>query len=446
MAPPGSAHPNLTVGGLLAAGGLETAEAGRNNSGFCLGASFFFSLGQRYLHPSCSAEPLQSFLQEWQKKTECWLCDNQRLVLASREVLKDFLNMERPVNLEAGRHPLETCLSGYLLAFFASTRSQSVQPWSFYETGLSIISSCAFDEAQFFAHFRITTAQIAYTFYVLGLPYHLPSSVLQLQDAELGAVRTAPPWGLPRLEDAPLVIDIGMGLGADSRYFLSQGFRVLAVEANYKAIEVAMAVDWVKPLVLEGRLTFLHAAIAPPGKGGQRTTIFAFEDRPEQSNAQSWVKDFGGVAESVRTVECGDLLRTFGEAVYMKIDVESSTIDCLESLAESKRHGRELALPKFISMELEAASLFERFLEILQELGYLFYKACRQYVYSPAPCEQGRYSREVPGCGSGPFGLAASDYRRGVSWSPLAQLAADRRWVEEFEQGLDWFDLHAMRA
>ena len=115
----------------------------------------------------------------------------------------------------------------------------------------------------------------------------------------------------------------GMGLGADSRaaempffcwhlalrglaaceprrYFLSQGFRVVAVEANRRAIQarhaqstvlqrqdmsvsyekVAMTIDWVKqlpqnlaafthryasrlsrlrPLVLEGQLVFLHA-------------------------------------------------------------------------------------------------------------------------------------------------------------------------------------------
>lgn len=91
-----------------------------------------------------------------------------------------------------------------------------------------------------------------------------------------------------------------MGLGADSRYYLSQGFRVVAVEANLRAIQVAMAIDWVKPMVLEGRLSFLHAAVAAPGEGGQRTTIFAFDERPEQSNAQAWVRDVGGKAESVR--------------------------------------------------------------------------------------------------------------------------------------------------
>ncbi|CAE7503628.1 unnamed protein product, partial [Symbiodinium pilosum] len=96
-------------------------------------------------------------------------------------------------------------------------------------------------------------------------------------EAELG--RSAEKLQDP--EDAPLVIDIGMGLGADTRYFLSQGFRVVAVEANRRAIEVAMTVDWVKPLVLDGQLVFLHAAVAPPGMGGSTTTVYAFDERPD---------------------------------------------------------------------------------------------------------------------------------------------------------------------
>ena len=408
--------------------------------------------GCRYFHDTaCTTEPFQGFFEEWRKKTECWLCNNQELVLRSRDVLKDFLYTERPEipvlgqDLELHDVWKETCLAGFLLALFSTTRSQSVQPWKFYDVGLALINSCAYDEGKFFGRYGITTAQVAYNFYILGLPYHLPDPVLHLQAGEIQDVA----HGMPSLQEAPLIIDIGMGLGADSRYYLSQGFRVVAVEANRKAIEVAMTIDWVKPMVLEGRLTFLHAAIAAVGQGGSTSTIFAFDERPEQSNAQAWVEDAGGKAESVRTVECGDLLRVFGYAVYMKIDVESSTIDCLESLVASQSEGSggaTVTLPKFLSMELEAASLFERFHENLQRMGFLFYKACRQYVYSPAPCEQGRYSREVPGCGSGPFGTAAVDYQEGIRWKLLDRLPSDRRWVDEFESGLDWFDLHAMRA
>jgi len=95
------------------------------------------------------------------------------------------------------------------------------------------------------------------------------------------------------------------------------------------------------------------------------------------------------------------------------------------------------------SLELEAASLFTTFHSLLMDLGYARYKACRQYIYSPAPCEQGEYSSEVPGCGSGPFGEAAVDYLRGPRWADLADMPKDKGWVAEFERGHDWFDLHA---
>lgn len=60
---------------------------------------------------------------------------------------------------------------GFLLALFATTRSQSVQPWRFYDVGLSLINSCGYEEvarvdkktcrqASFFAQYGITTAQV----------------------------------------------------------------------------------------------------------------------------------------------------------------------------------------------------------------------------------------------------------------------------------------------
>lgn len=226
---------------------------------------------------------------------------------------------------------------------------------------------------------------------------------------------------------------------------------MLAVEANRRSIDTALSVDWVRAFLRSGHLSFLHAAIAPPGQGGSTITLFELPHRPEQSNAQSWLMAAnGGEPVQVRTVECADLLRVYGEAVYMKIDVESSTTDCLESLyrAHGSRIGKadeELGppLPRMISLELEATSLVESFKTRLEALGYDSYKICRQYIYSPAPCEQGAYSSMVPGCGSGPFGHVAVDYIRGPVWGPLSALQNDSAWAKEFDGGLDWFDLHA---
>lgn len=132
----------------------------------------------------------------------------------------------------------------------------------------------------------------------------------------------------------------------------------------------------------------------------------------------------------------------------MKIDIESNSADCLDSLHRAYTTSRrpwgdgEWTPPQELSIEIEAPDLAIRFLERLQAMGYTHYKVCRQYVYSPAPCEQGAYGSEVPGCGSGPFGHAAVDYTVGVHWRSLEGFRNDTAWATEFLGGLDWFDLH----
>lgn len=403
---------------------------------------------------------MREFLQLWENKTKCWLCDNMAIVTSTKALVQEMQTADIPLTEDRQLTTAwaDTCVSGYLLALFATTRSAVVQTWRFYDFNLKIVETCGYDEAVFHEMFKITPTQMAYVFYLLVLAFHLPDRVLPLQGPEF---RHAAEVGMG---EAPLVIDIGMGLGADSRYYLSQGFRVAAVEANLLSIQAALTVDWVKPLVLSGRLSFLHAAVAPPGTGGGTLTLFSLPYRPEQSTSLTEVAEGDGEPVAVRTIECADLLRLYGRAAYMKMDIESNTADCLASLyhthkldaeaahplpngarldAERGEKTRPLELPALLSLELEASSLGPRFLKYLQGLGYVSYKICRQYVYSPAPCEQIGYDTGVLGCGSGPFGEAAVDYRRGVRWNPLAELENDTEWVDEFEGGLDWFDLHA---
>merc|ERR1740121_3400955 len=104
-----------------------------------------------------------------------------------------------------------------------------------------------------------------------------------------------------------------MGLGADSRYYLRQGFRVLAVEANPVAVEAALGDPGTAPYLVSGQLTVLNAAIAGPESNETKTSFWVIPQRPEQSKAL-------------------DLVRVFGQTTYMKVDIEFNTIDCLESL------------------------------------------------------------------------------------------------------------------
>merc|ERR1712012_1409791 len=123
----------------------------------------------------------------------------------------------------------------------------------------------------------------------------------------------------------------------------------------------------------------------------------------------------------------------------MKVDIEFNTVDCLESLHHesvlAREAGRQWLPPRTLSLEVEATDLVGTFYEQLVDLGYVAYKATRQFVYSPGPCEQGQYRPEILGCGSGPFGEAAVDYLHGPRWRNISELPGDLGFQKEFELG-----------
>ena len=71
------------------------------------------------------------------------------------------------------------------------------------------------------------------------------------------------------------------------------------------------------------------------------------------------------------------------------------------------------------------------------------FEGVAQPVSETAPWD-GRV-KEPYGCGSGPFGEAAVDFASGLRWRTAAELLSDNEWHRIFEDGLDWFDLHAAK-
>lgn len=116
------------------------------------------------------------------------------------------------------------------------------------------------------------------------------------------------------------------------------------------------------------------------------------------------------------------------------MDVEADTDVCLDSIYRSN-----VTPPEYLSLELEAGHCLKQFVAILSQMGYSQYKICRQYLYSPARCEQ----NFTLGCGSGPFGEDAVDFLSGPRWRDNESIISHDGWQKEFEGGKDWFDLHA---
>ena len=87
-----------------------------------------------------------------------------------------------------------------------------------------------------------------------------------------------------KIDDLPLIMDIGMNNGRDSLFYLRKGFRVVAVEANPILVKNAQQqlADYIASgqliieplgLGLEGQCTFYVTTQPPPtSKGGLENT------------------------------------------------------------------------------------------------------------------------------------------------------------------------------
>eukprot|EP00397_Hematodinium_sp_SG-2012_P032460 GEMP01034562.1.p1 GENE.GEMP01034562.1~~GEMP01034562.1.p1 ORF type:complete len:175 (+),score=38.80 GEMP01034562.1:649-1173(+) len=155
-------------------------------------------------------------------------------------------------------------------------------------------------------------------------------------------------------------MDLGFGLGGDSRYFLDMGFQVVAIEAN------PMALDRARPMfskeLLSGDLILIGAAIsASPG-------FISFHAAERLEMSRTTIPEGHPDTMEVFTVPattCSALFDVFGTPTYLKVDIEEDSSLCLESL-----HRSNATPPKYFSIELEAGDLLKHFIRLLSLMGY----------------------------------------------------------------------------
>eukprot|EP00397_Hematodinium_sp_SG-2012_P048362 GEMP01055374.1.p1 GENE.GEMP01055374.1~~GEMP01055374.1.p1 ORF type:complete len:344 (+),score=61.07 GEMP01055374.1:268-1299(+) len=324
--------------------------------------------------------------------------------------------MLRSFHFAGGGHWLTTlasgwsqeCLAGYLIAAIASTRSPNIQLSEFYDFAAAIIDFCDWDADLFFGVYNITPLQILYVLW-LTAPQH--SIMLKLSGKSKNVYRNT--------QGRRFNMDVGFGLGADSRYFLGVGLQVVAIEANPVALRRARPMFTTE--LASGDLFLIDAAIS--SSPGMVTLHGA--DRVEMS--RTFI--VGRPADpmqifTIPTTTCSALFDVFGTPIYLKVDIESDSYVCLESLFRSN-----VTPPEYLSIELEAGHCLEQFVIVLSQMGYSRYKICRQSLYAPARCEQ----NFTVGCGSGPFGEDAVDYLSGPRWRSTDSVLSHKGWQREFE-------------
>jgi FkbM family methyltransferase len=169
-----------------------------------------------------------------------------------------------------------------------------------------------------------------------------------------------------------LIIDVGAHNGDDTAFYLHEGYRVVAIEANpFLAHSIGVRF---KSAVDAERLAVLNVGIAE--RAGTQT-FWANDDHSVWSSFdETLARRYGTSAHAVE-VECmrlDTILDRYGIPHYLKIDIEGHDRVCLDSLEPGR-------CPRYVSCELtHGTGLIDR----LHELGYRRFKLLNQTTYTPA--------------------------------------------------------------
>lgn len=179
-----------------------------------------------------------------------------------------------------------------------------------------------------------------------------------------------------------LVIDVGMHVGDDTAFYLAQGRRVVAVEANPELAEAGRRRFAAE--VAAGRLEILNLGIA--GQAGF-ADFWVCESNPEWSSFNRAIASRDGKPHHgvrIPTARFREVLARCGTPGYLKIDIEGNDLLCLEDLSPA-------ALPTYVSLESECTGDAEytsaaeglESLRRLRDLGYRRFKLIHQFTFVP---------------------------------------------------------------
>jgi FkbM family methyltransferase len=266
--------------------------------------------------------------------------------------------------------------------------------------------------------------------------------------------------------DARLIYDFGMNVAEDTEFYLAQGYRVVAVEAN--PAMCAAARDRFASEIGDGRLQVIEAAI---GDGSGELTFYVCNEESARSTAshdlmQFWTRS-GETFREIRVpaISADTIVNEAGQGYYAKIDIEGHDLVCLTQIARSKHH------PDYLSFEVDFRTVHEA-LDVCEKMGFARFALIDQATVSSksiaaAEMPDGEPYRFRIGQ-SGPFAeqlgvpwLTEAALRRTIASLKLegkiATLArricgallpkdrSDALIARQFPRTMTWYDVHAAR-
>ena len=242
-----------------------------------------------------------------------------------------------------------------------------------------------------------------------------------------------------------LVYDVGFHIGQDTAFYLQKGFRVVAIEADPELVRrgrLRFATE-----IARGQLQLLNCGVTEEA-GPEPLTFHVNTVLSEWSSFDPAVAGRAGHPLRPTAVPCATLasiVHQYGEAVYVKIDIEGNDLPALRSLLSCEHP------PRYLSVENGHMGM----LELLTEAGYTAFKYVQQRDVPrqrpPRPPRHGRYVKPYfPMGSSGLFGeeapgdwLDATAVRKLIAavWNP----DGPQKNPGHIDERDGWFDLHAQR-
>ncbi len=168
-----------------------------------------------------------------------------------------------------------------------------------------------------------------------------------------------------------LIYDVGMNNGDDAAYYLSRGYRVVAVEAH-PDLAIQASRRFINEIAA-GKLTLVNAAIVDAAAA--EIDFWRNEDSPEWSSFHADIAGRAGhriTKVRVPSMTMRELIAEHGVPHYLKIDIEGNDELCLAGLSYEDP-------PAYLSLETFTAGTFD----LLQAVGFDGFKFIDQASFCP---------------------------------------------------------------
>jgi FkbM family methyltransferase len=176
-----------------------------------------------------------------------------------------------------------------------------------------------------------------------------------------------------------LIYDIGAHQGDDTGWYLQQGYRVIAVEANpFLAKQLEKKFNLA---IIDGKLTVVNVAVGE--KDNETVPFFISREDWRSSTIKDLAERDGVIVETAQmpTARLSSLFKKYGTPYYCKIDIEGNDAQAINSL------GGGTGRPSYISCELSCLSISDlhannsllfKTLEALKAAGYTTFQLIDQ--------------------------------------------------------------------